>query len=306
MATQNRRQFLTTLGVAGAGVAAAGMWQGANARPVRAQGGMMGAVSILKKGGLTLHTYVAPEASALVTTHIIETANSLVVVDTQFLQTFSKEARAYIDSLGKKIERVILSHQHPDHWFGANNFADVPFVSTAAAAAAIKADIEAGVVQQRAAQLGEAEVPATPRAPEGSVVEGQETIDGVQFGYKIYKNAEAPEQLVIELPQARALIVQDLVFNNTYFFPVADLPGWVTVLETLRGQKADFDTLLCGHGLPTSLGEVDAAIEHVKFMQETFATAKTAEEATAAIVAKYPTYGAAVVLTFIPLVYQNR
>jgi glyoxylase-like metal-dependent hydrolase (beta-lactamase superfamily II) len=303
----NRRAFLGTLGVAGASLAAGAVLPGWTAQRARAQSrARVGTVVTMQRAGLTLHTYMAPDASALVTSHVIETPNNLVVVDTQLLQTFGKEVLAFTESLGKPVERVILSHQHPDHWAGADLFAKSQYVSTKAIMEGVQADIDGGGPKQRAGLFGEAEVPATPRVPEGTLTAGDDEIDGVKLSYQVVNDAEAPEQIIVKVPQARTLIVQDLIYSNAYYFPLANLDGWIKVLETVRGMAADYDTLLCGHGLPTGMGEVDAGLEYVKFMKDTFATAKTAEEATAAITGRYPTYGAAFILTFIPLVYANR
>src|SRR5262245_4800903 len=52
-------------------------------------------------------------------THIIESKTKLVLIDGQFLVPYAKQFRAYADSLGgKPIDRLYLSHRHPDHWFG--------------------------------------------------------------------------------------------------------------------------------------------------------------------------------------------
>lgn len=307
MGQVNRRNFLGLLGATGASVAAGAVLPGWDVRRARAQAGArVGTVVTTQRAGLTLHTYMAPDASVLVTSHIIETPSKLVVIDTQLLQTFGKELLAFTDSLGKPVERVILSHQHPDHWSSADLFAKAQYVSTKAVAAGVQADIDGGGPKQRAGLFGEAEVAATPRVPEGTLTAGDDEIDGVKLSYQIVNDAEAPEQLIIKVPQARTLIVQDLVYNSAYFFPVANYDGWITALETVRGMAADYDTLLCGHGLPAGIGEVDMALEYVKFMKETFATAKTAEEATAAIKGRYPTYGGSFILTFIPTVYANR
>jgi len=67
-----------------------------------------------------IHTFVASFAYNNIAnaTHIVETRNQLVLVDSQFLVPYARAFRDYADSLGKPIERLYVSHRHPDHWFG--------------------------------------------------------------------------------------------------------------------------------------------------------------------------------------------
>src|ERR1019366_3478040 len=71
-------------------------------------------------GDVRIHTFVSSFAYSNIAnaTHIIETKNQLVLVDGQFLVPYARAFRDYADSLGKPIERLYLSHRHPDHWFG--------------------------------------------------------------------------------------------------------------------------------------------------------------------------------------------
>ncbi|GAB4550945.1 MAG: hypothetical protein OHK0023_17470 [Anaerolineae bacterium] len=298
MNSVSRRNFLKLLGVAGASVPALTLLGDVVHPRLRASAqSTLGTVVIVKQGGLTIHSYVAPEASFLVTGQVIETPNRLVVVDTQLLQTFGKDFRAYVDSIGKPVERHILSHAHPDHFLAANLFADFPFHTTAGIAEAVEAYIAGGNVAGVAALIGESEVPQTPRLPEAKISVGEEVIDGVKFVYSVVNNAEAPEHLNIGLPDAGILVVQDLVFSNAHYFPGADRENWVKSLEALRTQ-AGYNLLLVGHGLPASLGALDEAIAYLQFAIEQTKTAKDANELIAALQARYPAYGAAGILNF--------
>lgn len=50
----------------------------------------------------------------------------IVLVDGQFLVSCARAFRDYADSLGKPIDRLYVSHRHPDHWFGLGAaFSDV-------------------------------------------------------------------------------------------------------------------------------------------------------------------------------------
>jgi len=54
----------------------------------------------------------------------LDHGNKLIVIDAQFFLPHAKAAREYINSLNKPIECLIISHSHPDHWFGSELFAD--------------------------------------------------------------------------------------------------------------------------------------------------------------------------------------
>ena len=86
-------------------------------------------IMVVKRAGdVRIHTFVASFAYSNIAnaTHIIETRNQLVLVDGQFLVPYARAFRDYADSLGKPIERLYLSHRHPDHWFGLGTaFSDV-------------------------------------------------------------------------------------------------------------------------------------------------------------------------------------
>lgn len=300
-----RRNFLKLMGAAGAASFAAGVPSIAVGRVRAAQTGVaIGRVVQILKGDLKVHTYIAPAASFEVTSHIIETPNSLVIVDTQFLQTAAREVLAYAESLGKPIDRVILSHQHPDHASGGNIFAGIPFVTTQAVADGVQADIDGGGVQQRAQLVGEAEVPAEPRLPEATLSAGETTIDGYTFAFDVVANAEAPEQIIVRLPEVGIAILQDLIYTNAHFFPGVDRANWVSILADLRSLTT-YDTLLAGHGLPTSLGEIDQAIEYLTFASELAEGATTVEDVTVPLQERYPAYGAAGILSFWGLFIQS-
>lgn len=72
-----------------------------------------------KSGDVTVHSYLAPEQVFASNTHILELPNSLVLIDAQFLLPNAMDFRADADSLGKPIDRSIITHAHPDHFLGA-------------------------------------------------------------------------------------------------------------------------------------------------------------------------------------------
>ncbi len=295
MSNLSRRNFLKTLGLAGGVVATSSFLPSllANGGRVLAQDiGLAGTVLITLAGPIRIHTYIAPEASALVTSHIIETENNLIMVDSQFLEPYANELKTYIDGTGKPLERIYLSHQHQDHWSGAQVF-DADFITTDAIATSVAEEIANGD-----GGFG------TPRAPEGGVVGGTEIIDGVTFEFEIISDAEAPEQILIKLPEAGAVIAQDLMYNNAHFFPLGNNANWISTLEGLRPLVDDgYSLMFNGHGLPSSLGEIDEAIDYLNFQSETMANASTGQEAIDALIERYPSYGGLVLTSFVNFMF---
>ena len=49
---------------------------------------------------------------------MIEGPNAVVIFDGQLLLPYADEVASYVQTLGKPIDRIILSHAHTDHWGG--------------------------------------------------------------------------------------------------------------------------------------------------------------------------------------------
>ena len=81
-------------------------------------------VQKIVKPHVTIHCCTSPDDGERVNAQIIETAKKLVIVDAMLMRPYAKEFRAYADSLGKPIDRVYVTHAHPDHWFGIESFQD--------------------------------------------------------------------------------------------------------------------------------------------------------------------------------------
>ncbi len=257
-----------------------------------------GMVTVHKLGAVTLHSYTASEASAMVNTHIVETANELHVIDAQFVQVFAAEARAYADSLGKPIAQLYLSHSHPDHILGASQFADVPFMTTDAVLADAKGsgDMYAG----RKEQLGDT---TEHYMPSGGLATGSATWDGVAVEIAEIKDAEAANTLTFHFPEAGLIIAQDLLYASAHAFPLGNTPNWIAALESIRTTES-LKVIGAGHGLPASPGAVDDAISYLNFQNEVISNSADADTAIAALSEAYPGYGGLDLLSFINFRFQ--
>ena len=249
-----------------------------------------GTIELLRKGNVTIHTYMAPEESSLVTSHIIETKSKLVIVDVQFMRLYAQELKSYVEQLGKPIERIIISHAHPDHWFGLEYFCEVPVFSLPEVAEDInrRGDF---YIRIRRGQYGE-RVTESKIIPTHRISQGREVLDGLTYEFEKITDAEHPNQLIIKLPELRTIVVQDLVSNHAHAFIAGGrLDNWIKALERLQSLQ-DYDVVLAGHGAPADRPLYGETIQYLQHAKSVLATSDTAKQIERGLIEKYPTYGA--------------
>lgn len=249
----------------------------------------MGTITIFKKGSVTIHSYMSPLDSALVTSHIIETKNRLVVIDAQFVRPYAKELRGYVDRLNKPIDRMIVSHNHPDHWFGLEFFTDVPIYSLRETRDLIEKTGDFFIKKNRE-RMGEL-VTDKKVIPNMTIKEGKELIDGLEYEFEKVMNAEAPVQLLIKFPELGTLVAQDLVYNNCHLVIGGKdaINGWRQVLKRFQGMK-EYDTILAGHGEATNPAIYAKLLQYLEDAGAILATSKTGDEYKQKLLEKYPSY----------------
>jgi glyoxylase-like metal-dependent hydrolase (beta-lactamase superfamily II) len=242
---------------------------------------------VRQAGPVRLHTFISSFSDGNIAnaTHIIEGANSLVLVDGQFLVPYARQFRSYADSLGKPIERVYLSHRHPDHWFGLGAaFADTDIYALPETIAFLE---EHGA-DSRADhwKMGEL-APNEVAVPQGAVATpGEESIDGVTYVFEKVTDTEIDFLLTIRLPDLGVHIVQDLVYSGTHLYLTQDMGHWLEVLDGLLASESDL--FLPGHGLPAGKREVARNAEYLSAATEAVANGLTGDAFKTFMLDRYP------------------
>ncbi|MES5820653.1 MBL fold metallo-hydrolase [Streptomyces sp. RG80] len=204
---------------------------------------MNGTVTVLDRGPVRIHSYMSPADTFHATTQLIETPARIVAIDAQLDPAYADEAVAYARGLGKPLDRLIITHGHPDHYNGADRFG-VPVH--------VLPQVREQIAARPAAQLPSGlVVPATDLPSSVDLTPGTEMIDGVLFVFETVSGGEAADELVVKLPDQGVLVAQDLVYHDVHLYlGNDDIDGWQRAIDTLAAETA-FDTVLAGHGLPS-------------------------------------------------------
>lgn len=229
-------------------------------------------VSVQDANGIKVHSLTAPEAVFANSTHIIETENSLIAFDTQFLLPNATDMRAYADEIGKPIDRVFITHDHPDHFLGSEAFNDVPVYALQEVADLIEANGDAEVAEKQG-DFGPDNIAGTFVIPQ-VVAPGSLMIDGVTFEFEKVVDAEATTQLVTRIPNHGVIIVGDIVYSGVHLILAGQIGPWTTALENLKAGSG-YPIVLAGHGVPTSIGVYDENTSWLAKAGELIADAST-------------------------------
>ena len=80
--------------------------------------GRLWAILVSQFGPVKIHSYLSPVDGLQVNTQMIEGPNAIVIFAAQLLLPYADEVASHVQTLGKPVDRIILSHAHTDHWAG--------------------------------------------------------------------------------------------------------------------------------------------------------------------------------------------
>jgi glyoxylase-like metal-dependent hydrolase (beta-lactamase superfamily II) len=246
----------------------------------------------LTSGAVPIHTFTAPEDGWLVTSHIIELPSQLLVVDAQYTLPYAREIVRHAAELSKPLNRLYITHYHPDHLLGAAAF-DAPLFALDSVAKTI------GTAGDRVAREEHEKVgddnPTKARQPDQWIDEGEEIIDGMRIEHRRLRDAETEDALVLALPDTGAIVVQDLVYDRSHpFLGERRFEGWRAALKQCRDLP--YDIVLPGHGLPGDEALYDRMIDYLTFAEGALELSASAAEFKRRILERYPRHAGSKVL----------
>jgi metal-dependent hydrolase (beta-lactamase superfamily II) len=253
--------------------------------------GRMGTILVSQFGSVKIHSYLSPADGLQVNTQMIEGPNAVVIFDGQLLLPYAGEVASYVQTLGKPIDRIILSHAHTDHWGGlqvlTECFPDARVFALDGIADQVRARGPARLDGLRRTYGDKAATNVT--VPKETITEGLQRIDGVTYDFKRFVDAESDLQLAALLPEQKVLMAFDLVFSpNQHAFTGANhFDHWIIVLESLKALQG-YDTITIGHDTPVDRSAIDSTMTYVKRAKQIHAAAADAKTYSENLKAAFP------------------
>jgi len=204
-----------------------------------------------------------------VNSYVVESADSLVVVDGMLTLSDARAVRRRIDEARKPLRGLIVTHAHPDHYAGAaeilRGLDDVPILATPPVKRIIERD---DAVKDRIVgpMMGN-EWPPSRRFPDRVVTEAIDLGD-LTFRVRDLGPGESPADSVWSLDE-RTLFVGDLVYNGMHAYLADGLfTEWLAVLARLETELDPDATLYVGHGQPAGPGLIATQRRYIEAFLE--------------------------------------
>lgn len=182
---------------------------------------------------------------------------SVAIVDCQRTVPEAEALAATVRGLGRPVEAIVLTHEHPDHTAGlqalSRAFPAAPILATRETARALEAS-KAEMLPLMARIFGPA-APTDFPAPTRIIADGETlALGGRRWRVDKHGPGEARSMTVLYEAEAGLLIASDLVGNRVTPYLLEGMTGaWLVQLERVRARYPRGTVALPGHGTPASL-----------------------------------------------------
>lgn len=217
--------------------------------------------------------YFTPENGGfLVNTAFISTSEGVIVIGSGPSLAFGKQYRRYIEDLTQRpIQRVLITHKHPDHFLGNQAFKDRPIEADALTTQMLQKEGD-GLAENLYRLVGDRMKGTEFVAPNTPLTLGKHTIGGHTLEY-ISASGHTQSDVAVYDHTTGVLYAIDQVFNGrTPTMPNAHIKNWLASLDRL--EAIPFKVLVAGHG-PVSHNKqaIQATRDYLQWLDKTLKNA---------------------------------
>ncbi len=196
------------------------------------------------------HFFVLPQDH--VNSFIVETENSVVIVDATLASSSGLAMRKRADEIGKDCSVVLLTHGHPDHWGGLVHFKDKTIYSSQGAYDFAR---EEDIIKSPTAKgaLGD-DWPDERVFPNNIIPDGFSIdVDGLKFKFSDLGPGESPSDgmWTVEDDGIKHVFLGDSISDGCHqFFRDLNLFEWLKMQDRFIKEFDQNTRFYVGHGMP--------------------------------------------------------
>lgn len=223
------------------------------------------------RAGLSIERFTSSEAGGWSNSYLIGGISEAIVFDICMLHSDAVQLAKTIESSGKTLKAVIISHAHPDHFMGTDaiveRFPNVPVLSTANVVEDIKVDSPwmFSIIQKKWG----AEAPRRVVIPE-PIASNRLEIDGIELQVMEFPEGESKHLACLYIPSMKALISGDVVDNGAHLYMAEKhMESWMSRLDEIETfAKERIAIFYPGHGPSGDLSLISKTREYLRDFRE--------------------------------------
>lgn len=217
-----------------------------------------------------------------------------VLIDVPFSRADAYRVVAQILDSGKTLRAVIVTHDHPDHFFGLDVLQDAFPEAEVLAAQVVVTDMVRTVpikFERWGPMLGTnaPQRPVVPEPVEGNVY----TLEGHPLQIIGPMQGDHVRSTVIWDEETRTLVAGDVIYNGMYVWLGEHTPDryadWIAALDRLEAMQPA--RVIAGHtrpGLTNDNAGIEWTRDYIAFMGEAAAAAETSTQLQDMVRARFP------------------
>jgi glyoxylase-like metal-dependent hydrolase (beta-lactamase superfamily II) len=249
------------------------------------------------KSKLEFEMFVAEPRALASNAVLIKGLREAVLVDNCLIQSDAEKLVRMIRAAGRELTTVLITHAHPDHYFGLPAIREAfPSAKVYARPPVIDAmrEYRAKIVHWQEMYRGE--LPASIPMPQPLMGDSL-TLEGHDIQFVDLFLVETVHATAFYLPEPETFIAGDLVYSQAqhYMSDVNDPGAWIEALGEVR-QLGPIKVVFPGHGPVGGPELLDASIQWMRDYMEVAKPGVRFVDIAKAMMALYPKHALAILL----------
>ncbi|MEU1508702.1 MBL fold metallo-hydrolase [Kitasatospora sp. NPDC005748] len=212
---------------------------------------------------LEIAVFTGPESAFFATSTLILGERTAILVDAQLTRSAGRELAEWVAGKNRRLLAIVITHQHPDHYFGAEEVLKL-FPEAQLLAAPPVVD---GILRTAAAKVAQwkpvygDDIPDHPLVP-APLLPQPLMVDRQVIPVLLFGQGDCEGSTVVHVPSIRTVLAGDFVYNGTHVWTADTTPEQRTAWVRNLGRIAELgaDRVIAGHRAPEQDDDADRVL----------------------------------------------